>query len=300
MKNNILIVLIAFLFLQSCQDFFTTTIKVDPPEHTEQLAIHGFFTAQDSLLKVSVATTVGLLGDTRDDINQVNDATVEVFSGATKVATLLNNTNQSSTDFYNFYFDLGAPLSQFGSEFELRVSHPDFPTASVTQQLPTEVIPEEITYIENAGVDEEGYPASGFDIKINDPAGEDNYYEITLLVVDTTFGNIYGYPQYLSSIDPATSRGVNYDELIISDDNFDGSDYTLRVTFDNYVTNQLLIVQWNSITRDQYLYSKSIKAYRDASDFGGPFAEPVSIYSNIDNGLGVFGVKNTTLIEIEK
>lgn len=299
MKNKSIIVLVAFLALQSCEDFFTTTIKVDPPEHKEQLAIHGFFTAQDSLIRVSVATSVGLLGDTRDDLNKINDAEVTLYTGGNKVAEL-NYDPDSPNNFYNYAFVFDRPLIELGNDFELQVTHPDYPDVSVSQSIPQAVIPENIVFVDNAGVDENGTPVSGLDITIDDPAGEENYYEVRLVVVDTSFGEIYGYPEYISSIDPSTSPGANYEELLVTDNNFDGAGYTLRITFSNYVKDRILYLQWNTIPKDQYLYSKSIRASNDASDFGGPFAEPVSIYSNIENALGVFAINNSTVIEIQK
>lgn len=50
-----------------------------------------------------------------------------------------------------------------------------------------------------------------------------------------------------------------------------------------------------SITRDAYLYMKSIDAQSYYNDI--PFVEPVTIYSNVENGLGIFGSYSSSSIQ---
>ena len=58
-----------------------------------------------------------------------------------------------------------------------------------------------------------------------------------------------------------------------------------------------LIVEVTSLTRDQYLFRKTMQSYT-SDDMIGIFSEPVQVHSNINGGIGIFGVcvKQSTTI----
>ena len=64
------------------------------------------------------------------------------------------------------------------------------------------------------------------------------------------------------------------------------SGYTLEVT---------------ALSRDLYLYRQSMNSYSD-DELLGFFSEPVQVHSNIDGGIGIFGVssKNALTIPIRR
>ena len=47
-----------------------------------------------------------------------------------------------------------------------------------------------------------------------------------------------------------------------------------------------LEIRLNNLTKSKYLYKKSYDLYENAS--GNPFAQPIQVYSNITNGIGIF------------
>ena len=54
-----------------------------------------------------------------------------------------------------------------------------------------------------------------------------------------------------------------------------------------------------SISRDYYLYLKSRYESESASSFGGLFSEPVQVYNNVNNGLGILGSSSSS-VKIEE
>ena len=52
-----------------------------------------------------------------------------------------------------------------------------------------------------------------------------------------------------------------------------------------------------SVTRDEYLYQKSLITYSNSSN--SLFAEPTLLHTNMDNGLGVFSMMSADTIEEE-
>ncbi len=147
-------------------------------------------------------------------------------------------------------------------------------------------------------------------IRIADPPGVENYYMFKFLipyyyeVTDTLFYYGGSYCIYTSDpdidnarIDPLFADCISGD-LIVSDKNFNGKEKEFAV----YVRHGTLtesadslnsriyrpIFQLHNITADDFKYKKSIMQYDRASN--NPFAEPVSVFTNIRNGYGVFSI----------
>ena len=49
-----------------------------------------------------------------------------------------------------------------------------------------------------------------------------------------------------------------------------------------------VIVQVLTFPKDYYLYLKSVEVFNNAD--GNPFAEPADLYSNFENGTGIFSI----------
>jgi hypothetical protein len=76
---------------------------------------------------------------------------------------------------------------------------------------------------------------------------------------------------------------------LISDQYFDGQEHTVKVAYHTYGIKRymkVIHVELTSLTESAYLYKSSIEDYQGAS--GDPFSEPVLVYDNIENGLGIF------------
>lgn len=113
-----------------------------------------------------------------------------------------------------------------------------------------------------------------------------------LLSDEVNMGNM------IDSDDPYSIEG---NSILFSDQKIDGKSHTLDFTIylykDNtYITNYgedsvvfsyTFDVRLESVTRDLYLYRKTVDAQNE-DEFGGFFSEPVQIHQNIHNGLGIF------------
>jgi hypothetical protein len=53
---------------------------------------------------------------------------------------------------------------------------------------------------------------------------------------------------------------------------------------------------FKSINHDYYTYLKSLNMYYETGGSEDPFAEPVVIFSNIENGYGIFGSYSTDTV----
>ena len=53
----------------------------------------------------------------------------------------------------------------------------------------------------------------------------------------------------------------------------------------------------HNISQDYYYYRRSLELYNQSSD--NPFAQPVQVYSNIENGFGIFAGAQVNYFDIE-
>ena len=83
------------------------------------------------------------------------------------------------------------------------------------------------------------------------------------------------------------------ESVLLSDQFFDGETYKFKGRFAAYygggVTDSIpynFVIR--SVTPEYYYWSKSYYLKSQTDD--NPFAEPVSVYNNLENGLGIFGL----------
>lgn len=171
----------------------------------------------------------------------------------------------------------------------------------------------------------------------NDPAEVENYYLLTF----STYMPVYSYPpplyepiyvgEQLRSLDYYSDNlswinhywDIGIVGYVISDELFSGKSYTLSVKIDswqfygdnwhydeygNYVSDgsnlpqSAIYVNLLSISEGFYNYVISSNKYDEASY--NPLAEPVNVYSNIENGFGLFTgyslVQDSIAVEYEQ
>ncbi len=280
--KNLFFFCITLTMLASCE----LTVEADLPDYEKQMVVHCY--PQPEVFHTIVSTTVGLLENT--DPEPLQGATVELYENGQLLFSTDGNANMPITE----------PLEN-GQNYLLQVTHPDFETMQATQTMPQHVPVKKAVYKEKGGIDEFGDEVDVLQISIDDPAGEANYYEFALMVRQ----NPIDFPDQVDFVYPAenNSQGIStlYSDLLVASDQFfDGQSYTLSPKFYGYyqpeqATFELL---WRNITRERYLYLKSVTDHTYAND--DPFAEPVGLFTNFDRGLGIFALYNEETYPVEK
>lgn len=160
-----------------------------------------------------------------------------------------------------------------------------------------------------------------FTIKINDPK-EENYYRIKVFALqririeknnesspgeikhERTYDTIFWNETAFESKDPLIS--IDYDDFsnepenyyrVFTDETFNGESYLLNLTTrfrygstEKWHRDSIRLtykVQLQEITKGMFLYYKSHVAQNWYEE--DPFAEPVQLYSNVENGAGIVG-----------
>ena len=143
-------------------------------------------------------------------------------------------------------------------------------------------------------------------------AREDNYYRLRLRNPNTYYGFAYFESNDASMISSAgvQSDGATFygDEALFDDGMFNGTEKEISIDFfdskslwfEEEGIEVQFILELTSVSESYYTYIRSLRAHFDNQDqfiFAG---EPVQVFTNIENGLGVLGSMSldTVLLEL--
>lgn len=182
-------------------------------------------------------------------------------------------------------------------EYEVKVSSGDFDDISAITSIPSKPQEVEVLEINSSG-------ATEMRLKFTYNPATNDYYQMFVRFSTgqesdffiTEFGS---NSEYLISENFGFSIGddLNYfiDRAIFSDQLFANEE--VIIDFELFVSgNETAYVQLVKSSEGYYNYFKSIYAYQNS---GGSFSQPVQVFDNVTNGLGVFAGYSYELVEIE-
>ena len=281
-------------------------LEYDVPTAPPQLVVNSVFT-QDSLWEIEVSnsanpgqgSTIQYLTDAEIKLWQ-NDK--EVKDIVPKQETIIKMVGGEPQDFVRHYYASESTEIEEGQEYRIEVRHPDYKMASSRAILP---YPADISWRglanpnEVIDIDGKAFRKLTFNLKNNSP--NEGYFAIQLLYGDGTeihkiefFASdpIFNENQIFDEGDRTTEQGKIYDTnrgIFFSSQAFGGQQHS----FDIFVETQYLdpagTFEVRILTFSEELYDYSIALQRQQNSSGNPFAEPVQVYSNINNGYGIFG-----------
>ncbi len=301
MKQILLIV--SLWLLAACEK----PVKIDIPKKDPSLVINGLL-VKDNLFAVRIGKSRGVLDPGNNQVSLAEQYTVK-----TAIPVIFENNIAIDTLVYqpaNFmYKTIRNKRVRDGYNYTIRVNASGFKTAEANSGLPSQSIIAELRRVKNSRTNAYGEQQDEITIKLNDPAGEKNFYLVQ--VWSAAFGGQPGNKIYcVSTSDKDLERiGDNADPLS-ADNCYDGGALLMRDNNFNGVQKQLKLFVGSSeltdyidngthktyrpyikvfrITEDEFKFIKSNNAYNNAGD--NPFAEPVNIYSNVKNGYGIFAL----------
>jgi hypothetical protein len=298
MNNRLIATLIFFSLFSSCDDdFFSTTLEIDPPEFEDLLAVNLFAGNFQNEVQCRIGKTIPVLENKDLEESMVNNASVELFHDSKLICSLHNDSNRDEIN--NFFGNLSEDLIA-GESYDLKVESALYGPITASQIMPSMVDIDTIRLRENAGLDSYGEKVSSIEVRISDPSLIQNFYSMNLLVSDTIQG--WFYDINIWSDDPQIVDGFMYDGLMTSDVGFNGHNYTFKIFFSPHDFQQVKDIgylSWTALSKDHYLYSTSLQRWYDGQDFQG-FSEPTIVHSNIKGGIGCFGLFNTDFIPLPR
>lgn len=293
MKNSIrllFIVLIISSFIFSC-----TKIEdiVDFPVKDPKLTLNCYF-HPDSTWTFHVSRSLSVIDNA--NLSMVTDATIKLWENNDLIATL---TEASPDQRYYFYGSKPKP----GFEYRIEVSHPKYKTISAVEKVPYPVnflvskfkIIDSLSYYDPWLQKSYGTLKASVNVRIEDNAGEKNYYRLICYYYDSLYSSGFIYPLWLESENIAVEKDYS-NGLLFSDKYFNGSTYELNFKFEDYMffkgkTYYFVLESMNSA---RFYYELSLSKFMNKA--GNPFSEPVQVFNNIENGYGIFAAYNTKKI----
>ncbi|NLE36339.1 MAG: DUF4249 domain-containing protein [Bacteroidales bacterium] len=297
-----------------------TVIDYKGPETEPKVVIYALL-HPDSLVKVTISESHTVF-QVPWQPRQIKDATVRVYRDGELLETLTYVEPPPVPDYYplnpNSQYISFTTKPEYGHIYRIEAEVPGFAKAYGETQLPVPVAVEVAdTSSQLMGY---GYREMTVKLKFRDPGVSENYYKVSA----TTMWGIYRgdksgpyNPESAVSVSEIDiSYGFGSDPLIsprqdddlfdmsvpnnyniFSDELISGKEYTLRCASKidypdtDYYEFVHRLYRLSTITKDLYLYLQSYAAYSYTND--NFLAEPVPVYTNITNGLGVVGAMST-------
>ena len=300
MKNILLIVFFAILFF-SCQK----ELEIKLPDFEQKTVVNCLFST-DTNFVLNLSHSISSNDSVKVDIE---NAKCYLFSEN----VLIDSLSYISDGFYKSNIK-----PEQGKYYELKVISTDFDEVSSNSYIPATpqildieqqdfAVPPPV-YSSDVS---DNLPLNKLSITFFDDANVDNYYELKILIKrfwDNNHGIEKQRALYLYSYDDVIRNedilDYNPHLFVFNDSLFNGQTKTIDFLYKQswigfgsgqgvvsyYYGRYRLYYKFRSISKEMYNYRKSLikHVYNQPTTGFEAFGDPVSMYSNIKNGLGVF------------
>jgi hypothetical protein len=277
----------------SCEDYLTKTIEFEELGFEPLIVVNAKITDSVEFLNVSISKNVNYANNSNSEYEFIDGATVTIDIDGQEFQTTELTEAEEFTDIYNHILNFPPDFIVSGKEYKIEVSHPDYKTVTSTTQIAQESEIADIDFEEEArttfmfGYE---FTEDRTSFVINDQSSETNYYRIQI--------NIDDFGVFTNSDDP-TIEPSNSGYILLSDEDFIDGSKELELYSENatWYGEEVKSLEVRNISRSEYLFLESYANYQNSQDFGF-FAEPVTLYSNIENGLGIFSAEQINTYEL--
>lgn len=172
-----------------------------------------------------------------------------------------------------------------GNNYRCEVIAPDYEQLYCEQEIPLKPQITHISYMKNAGKNEEGEIYSSVSFTFNNTLNSIEYYEAKLQM--KRFDD-FQYVQIQSIDDPVLlSEGLPV--TVFSNKMINDKTYTMNLNFRKR-DNVNVFVELRKISCDYYMYMRQLCLYETGRypDFMSGMPAALPVYSNINNGYGIF------------
>lgn len=279
MKRLVPLLVIPLLTL-SCE----LVVDVAVPFEGKQVTANAFFNP-DSVWTVHLSLNRNILDE--EPFNHVDNAQVVVLEDGQSIATLAGIGNG--------LYRAGVKPEP-GKEYTLSIKAPGYDDLQAHSAIPSPAPMPRVELYEASS-------NSALKVAIKDDGAEANYYEIQV-AMDYESYNYYagriehgGHMLQLTSQDPLIQKdGDEYESAIVFKDVlFNGKEAELNfelsgggISYGGAVT-----VILKTLSEEGYNYLRTVRL-NDMSS-GDPFAQPVNVYNNIQDGFGIFAGYSTSV-----
>ena len=299
MKLTNLISFILFLpFLFSCEKI----IPLENESSSNKIVVNSLFST-DSLWKIHLSYSKSVIGST--DYKYVENALIKIIDSNGKQITNFQYLNDG------FYESNSFPKTN--EKYFLKINNNNDSVSSF-DKVPQHV---SATNIDTSSFVKNGQNRIKISLKFTDPKNENNYYKVAVKTKKTKI-DLLGQDNIIDTSiienwiklfqeSEVLERTSENSELIFNDLTFNGENFNVEFSIKNLIKKfdqdesvflNLIDVYFYTISESVYNYHKSIKIYNDIE--GIPLIQPVQVFSNIDNGYGIFAGASSDIINVYK
>jgi|GEM_PF-242392 len=272
MKKINLILFVA-LFFSSCEK----VIDISSVTLQNRLVVNALINDQDNIsISVSSSTTI------QDSVKPapIKDAVVVVKD---KNGVTTNCVFSLLTDKY----ECGI-VPKVGDYFSVTVTAKGFSPAFAEMVIPSKSNNGKSTWKDSTSFDSSGFPNGTLVIKLNDKGNEKNYYRISLFYYQVSLAEWRVLQPILDDAELRNQALKTQDGgIIFKDATFNGKTRNISFTtpFGYSFQSPKFLAVVENLSEQYYNYFKSLDDYKNNR---GVFNEPVPVFSNIKNGVGIF------------
>ena len=302
------ILFFCILVFSSCEKDITVKVPKKPP----RLVINAIL-ERTKPIEIMVGKSRHILDSIELSIEPyiVKDAVVVIYENGIPYDTLVYQPN------YTYKSPQNKSIRD-GYTYSVKVSATGFTSVEASAIVPSVSEAPGVTRVKDARVTSYGEHQDEVTVTLNDPT-EKNFYLLQIYHADAGFGGSTEYPIYCASTtdkdlekvgedpDPlSTDNCYDAGNLIMKDDNFNGRQKQLRFYIESSQLQDYTLpgggtskpyVKLSRISEDYFKYIKSYHVYNYSGD--NPFAEPVNVFTNVVNGLGIFSIRSTAVTFIQ-
>lgn len=303
MKYMLVVILVSCLFGCGLKE-----VSIDFPPHEPVPVVNCIF-KQDSILTLTISKTQPVL-EKKD--TEVADAIVELYEDG----LLAENLEYSGNGFKSTL------VPKINSRYSISITIPQYEELIAEDYLPTPPTILNSTFRDSVYTGDEGDLFSQVEIILDDPPGIGNYYELILAQKfkgSPATGEVvadFVYYDYTNNELVLRNEGqlqlLHFVNPVFSDELFDGRPYTLRINYlpsYNFYRGEAgfdldydLIVTLRGVSKNYYDYNKSLLIHlqNQDGDVWGGVGEPTEMFTNIQNGYGIFAGFSQVIDTIQK
>ena len=314
-------VLIAFLIAVSCTREIDFTEKITAPK----LVINGIC-ALDSMVALEALISKPIHGNMQE-LTLINDANVFLYVDGVKTEKLVADVNNPGL--YK-----GKTKIEKGRKYAVEAEHAAYGKVHSSETLiGGKISIQNIALRSDSAQTEnsERIPDIKCTVKFIDPVDEDNFYRLIVSYrigraykntdesgnekISITLIDYHGLSESVESTDPVLLQNKTNDNMVFDESNskytlftdelINGKEYDLEFNLNRSMLYKLadvdtttggfyrVIIELQSLSKEVYYYIKSIDGADNITE--GLFTEPVQVYSNINDGIGIWGLYTSSV-----
>ena len=240
---------------------------------------------------------------TQYDSTFLHNATVQWYENGNLIDTIPQSgwgTSFGSIYIYPFISN----LPQVGNTYTIKVSAPNLPSVEATQTIPPTVSLQNPVFTHHVYT-RDNILFNRLQATLHDDPNTENFYRFAFYTYHTknkTYSIRSMSKESASNMDfMLFGHGFSFGQFYyLSDYHFNGQSKTFLFDLTDYTHIYLndtitLIAISQQLSPDLYYYAQDIEAGQGDAEF---FNEPVTVYSNVQNGIGIFGAFSSDTLRL--